>query len=71
MPRLQRLDRALADHGAGLGQLDLEQPGGPGGQRVERDLDAGRERAAEELAARADDVEVGGRAEVDDDAGPP
>ena len=38
-------------------------------ERVERDLAARRERAAEELALGGDDVEVRRGAEVDDDAG--
>ena len=54
----------------GHGQLDRAQLGGPGGQRVEADLDAGGQRATEELAVRADGVDVGRRAEVDDDDRP-
>ena len=37
---LQALDGVLADHRARLGRLDLAQLGGPGGERVEGDLDA-------------------------------
>ena len=69
-PALQHLDGVLADGLPGRDQLDLAQLRGPGGERLDRDLDAGGERAAEELALRADDVEVGARAEVDDDDGP-
>ena len=48
---LQALHGVLADDRAGPGRLDLAQLGGAGGKRVNRDLDARRERAAEELAA--------------------
>ena len=65
-PGLQRLLGGLADHRARLDELDLEQPGGPGGQRIDRDLDAGGQRAAEELTPGRDHVEVGRGAEVDD-----
>ena len=47
---LQRLDGGLADGRARLDELHLAQLGRPGGERVQRDLDAGRQRAAEELA---------------------
>ncbi len=65
--RLDRLDGVLADHAAGLDQLDLAQGGGPAEQGLEADLDAGEDGAAEVLARRRDGVERGGRAEVDDD----
>ena len=50
-PGLQRLDRVLADHPRRPGQLDLQQLRGAPGQRVDGDLDPGRERPADELAA--------------------
>ena len=50
----------------GHGELDRAQLRGAGGQRVEADLDARGERAAEELPVGADGVDVGGGAEVDD-----
>ena len=52
-----------------LDQLDLEQLGGAPGQRVHRNLDTGRERTADILPLRADRVEVGRGAEVDDHRG--
>src|SRR5260370_195133 len=67
---LQRLTRFPADDAIRAGQLDLEQLRGPAGERVDGDLDAGRERAADELAPLAHRVEVGRRAEVDNDGGP-
>src|SRR4051812_29531549 len=68
--RLERLDGRLADDRPRPDQLDLQQPRGPGGEGVDGDLDPRRERAAEELALSADDVEVGRRTEVDDDRRP-
>ena len=67
-----RLDRAagrLADRGLRLGELDPADPRAALGQRRERDLDPGRDRAAEVLAVGRDRVEVDPGAEVDDDAG--
>ena len=49
-------------------EVDLHEPRGAGEERVHRDLDPGRENAADVLPVRGDDVEVRGRAEVDDDA---
>ena len=51
------------------GQLHLEQLSGPAGQGVDGYFDAGGKRPADELAARADGIEVGRRAEVHDDRG--
>ncbi len=65
---LQALHGVLADHRPRPDQLDLAQLRGARGQRVQRDLDAGGERAAQELALGRDDVDVRGRAEVDHDA---
>ena len=65
--RLDRLDRVLADHAAGLDELDPAQRRGPAEQGVEADLDAGHDGAAEVLALGRDGVERGGGAEVDDD----
>ena len=48
---LQALDGVLADDPRRLDQLDLAQLGGPGGQRVDGDLDARGQYPAEELAA--------------------
>ena len=67
---LDRLDRVLADDAAGLDELDLAQRRGPAEQRVEADLDAGEDGAAEVLALGADGLERRGRAEVDDDRRP-
>ena len=64
---LQRLDRVLADHMIGPGELHLEQLGGAAGQGVHGDLDPRRKRAPDELAAGADRVEVGRGAEVHDE----
>ena len=51
----------------GRDELDPSQHGGAREQRVERDLDAGEDRAAEVLALRAHRVDGVGGAEVDDD----
>ena len=51
----------------GSTQLDAEQRGGAAVQRVEADLDAREDRAAEVLALARDRFERGGGAEVDDD----
>ena len=66
---LDRLDRGLADHAAGLDQLHPAQRGGPAEQGVQGDLDAGHDGAAQVLALVRDDVEGGGGAEVDHDGG--
>ena len=68
--RLQRLDRVLADHVIRPGQLDLQQLRGAPRERIDGDLDARRERAADELASRADRVEVRRGPEVDDHGRP-
>ena len=67
MPRLQRLDGVLGDHRPRPQQLDLAQLGAAPAERLQRDVDAGGDRAADVLPARADHVEGGGGAEVDDD----
>src|SRR4051794_14858154 len=62
--------RRLADERARIGEVDLGQLGPPLGERVHRDLDAGRDDPAQVLAGRRDDV-IGDRgAEVDADARP-
>ena len=66
---LEAADGRLADHGRRRGEVDLDEPGGAGEQRLHRDLDPGREHAAHVIAFGRDDVEVRRRAEVDDDAG--
>ena len=63
-------DACLADHVLRRDERHLRQPRGAREERVQRDLDAGREHAAEVLALRRDDVEVRRRAEVDDDRRP-
>ena len=68
-PRLQRRGGRLADHRRRCGELHAEQARGALEERVHRDLDPGREDAAEPLAVRGDDVEVRRRSEVDDDRG--
>ena len=55
----------------GCGQLDARQLRPAQRQRAQRRRDTGGDRAAEELALAAVDVEAGRRAEVDDDARPP
>ena len=65
---LQAADGRLADHARRLGEVDLDEPRGAREERVHRDLDAGRQHAADVLAGGRDDVEVRRRAEVDDDA---
>src|ERR1700723_3738526 len=63
------VDRGLADQRARRGDVDLGQGGGALGERLERDLDAGRDDPAEVLAVGGDGVVGDGGAEVDDDAG--
>ena len=65
-----RLDRRLADRRARRREVDLRQLRAALGQRLEADLDARDEHAAEVLARRRDDVEVHRGAEVDADRGP-
>src|SRR3569833_1435810 len=65
--RLQRLDRALADDVAGPYELDLVQLRTALGQRVDRDLDARGDRAADVLPLGRDRVERRRGAEVDHD----
>ena len=67
-PGLERRDRRLADHRRRRDEVDLDEPGRAREQRVHRDLDPGREHAADVLALGRDDVEVRRGAEVDDDA---
>src|SRR3954466_2215150 len=72
----EAVDDARADrrHGRAPDQLarrldlDRRKPRGPLGERLDRDLDAGREDRAEQLAVGGDDVVVDRGAEVDDDA---
>ena len=59
----------LADRRLGLGEVDPGDPRAALGERGQRDLDPGRDRAAEVLAVGGDGVEVDPGAEVDDDAG--
>ena len=65
--RLERLDGVLRDHRARAQQLDLAQLGATAAERLQGDVDAGGDGAADVLPARADHVEGGGGAEVDDD----
>ena len=55
----------LADRRRGLGEVDPRDARAALGERRERDLDAGRDRAAEVLAVGRDGVEVDPGAEVD------
>ena len=48
--RADRVDGVLADHAARRREVDLGQPRAALGERFERDLDAGHQRAAEVLA---------------------
>ena len=61
-----RVDLPIAAYG--LAELDPRDPRAALGERRERDLDPGRDRAAEVLAVGRDDVEVDAGAEVDHDA---
>ena len=60
----------VVDFGTSTNFDVVSAKGGPRGERVHRDLDAGGEGAAEELALRAHDVEVRRRAEVHHDGRP-
>ena len=64
---LQGLGRVAADGPLRLAHLDLGESGGAARERLHRDLDAGGDRAADIVALGVHDVEVGRRAEVDDD----
>src|SRR5262249_41530158 len=57
-------DRLFRPH-----ELDRIEPGRLRDQRLGGNDETGRDGAADELAARIDDVEVGGRAEIHDDEG--
>ena len=50
---LHRADRVAADRPVRRPQLDPRQPGGAGGERLEAELEAGRDRAADERAVCA------------------
>ena len=64
---LDGLDSVVADALAAACRARTRgQLGGLRGERVDAQPEAGRDRAAEELAVRADDVERGGSANVDD-----
>ena len=68
-----RLERRLSrspDDLLRLLEVDREEPGGPLGQRLDRDLNARRDAPAEVLAVRRHHVVVDRRAEVGNDAGP-
>ena len=66
--RLDRLGRALPDRVARGLDVHPRQPRRPGGQRLQRDLDPGRDHAAQVLAVAGHHVVVDGGAEVDRDA---
>ena len=68
-PGLDRAAGRPADRGLGLVELDPPDPGAALGQRGQRDLDPGCDRAAQVLAVGGDRVEVDPGAEVDDHAG--
>ena len=68
-PRLHGVHGVLADDRPRVGQLDLEQPGGAGGQGVQGDLDARGDGVAQVLAGGGDGAVGGGGAEVHGDAG--
>ena len=69
-PGADRVDGRLADQRARLDEVDLRQRRGAVAQRLERDLDAREDHAAEVLALGRDDVVRDGGAEVDDHARP-
>jgi hypothetical protein len=64
---LQGFHSVLADHRPRPDELHLHQLSSSGRERIDGDLDPRSQRPAEELPARADHVEVGGRTEVDHD----
>src|SRR4029077_7038423 len=57
----------LADHARRFYEIDLYQPRRPRKESLHRDLDPWREDTADVVPFGGDDVEVRGRAEVDDD----
>ncbi len=67
--RLHGLDGVLADDRTGVGQLDLDQPGGSRGKRVKGYLDAWGDGVTQVLTGGGDRAERGGRAEIHRDAG--
>ena len=67
--RLDRGAAGAADRRLRLGQFDAGDAGRAFDQGGQRDLEPGRDRAAEVLALGGDGVEVDPGAEVDDDAG--
>ena len=67
---LERMDRVRPITRRRGDELDAREPCCAVEERLHRDRDAGREHAADVLAARRDGVEVRRRAEVDDDARP-
>src|SRR6266542_841323 len=69
-PRADAVGGVLADRVLWGGEGDREEPRGAAEERFGRDLEPGRERAAEEIALGAHDVEVRRRPEVDDDRRP-
>src|SRR5262249_34456689 len=65
--RLDGVHRRAAEDLRGPRQLHAGQLRGAGDERIERDADAGHDHAAGVLSLRGDEVEGGGRAEVDND----
>ena len=65
---LHALDGVLADHRTRAHQFDLAQRSGLRRQGIGRDLESGRDAAAEKLTLGGNDVDTGRRTEVHDDA---
>jgi hypothetical protein len=70
-PALEAADSGLPDHARRLREVDVHEPRRAGEERLHRDLDAGREHAADVLALRRDDVEVRRRPKSTTMAGAP
>src|SRR5579875_3556919 len=66
---LEVIDRVAADDFCRTFDFDAGQAGGAGEEGVGGDVEAGGEGSADEHTFGGEDVEVGGGAEVDDDAG--
>jgi len=66
---LEIVDGVGSDDLGGAADFHARQTRGAGEQRLCRDVEAGGDRSAEKFALAGDNVEVGGRAKVDDDGG--
>ena len=68
---LERADRVAPDRRLGCDQRDLRQLRGLAGERIEADLQPGRDRNTDVRAVAIDGAERGRRPEIDDDRGRP